>query len=114
MTFFRLVVGLTLPIFVVACDNRTPAPEGRQIDEKASVEPAAAIYSAARKVTAIAAGQITIAHSPVDRLGWPAMTMTFDVAKPEAIAGLKVGDQVSFEFRMGGSGHALTSISRIK
>lgn len=112
MTIFRLVAGLTLPIFVVACDNRTPASEGRQIDEKASVEPAAAIYSAAGRVTAIAADQITIAHGPVEGLGWPAMTMTFDAAKPETIAGLKVGDQVSFEFRKDGRGYALTSISR--
>ena len=114
MTIIRLVVGLTLPIFVVACDNRTPAPEGGPIDAKTSVEPAAAIHSAAGKVTAIAADQITIAHGPVEGLGWPAMTMTFRVAKPEVIPSLKVGDQVSFEFRMGGSGHALTSISRIK
>ena len=114
MTFFRLVVGITLPIFVVACDNRAPAPDGRQIGEKASVEPAAAIYAAAGKVTANAADQITIAHGPVEGLGWPAMTMTFRVAKPETITGLKVGDQVSFEFRKDGRGYALTSISRTR
>ena len=106
MTIFRLVVGLTLPIFVVACDNRTPAPKGRPIDGTASVEPAAAIHSAA--------DQITIAHGPVEELGWPAMTMTFRVAKREAIADLKGGDQVSFEFRKAAIGYALTSISRIK
>ena len=114
MTIIRLVVGLTLPIFVVACDNRTPAPEGGPIDAKTSVEPAAAIHSAAGKVTAIAADQITIAHGPVEELGWPAMTMTFRVAKREAIADLKGGDQVSFEFRKAAIGYALTSISRIK
>lgn len=111
MTIFRLVVGLILPIFVAACDNRTASPDRRQFDEKASAEPAA-IYSAAGKVTVIAANQITIAHGTVEGLDWPAMTMTFRVATPETIAGLKVGDQVSFKFRKDGSDYALTSIAR--
>lgn len=43
------------------------------------------------------AGKITLAHGPVDALGWPAMTMGFK-ATPEQIASVKVGQQVQFEF----------------
>ena len=64
-------------------------------------------------VTAIdmATGKITLDHSPVPELQWPAMKMGFG-AKPEQLKGLAVGDNVVFEFTMTGAKAEITSIER--
>ena len=64
-------------------------------------------------VTAIddAMGKITLDHSPVPELQWPAMTMGFG-AKPEQLKGLAVGDKVVFEFTTTGTSAEISSISK--
>ena len=64
-------------------------------------------------VTAIekATGKITLDHSPVRELQWPAMTMGFG-AKPEQLKGLAVGDKVVFEFALTGTSAEISSISK--
>ena len=69
-------------------------------------------YSASGKVTAIAGDQVTIAHGPVQGIGWPAMSMTFKAGSPEMISGVGVGDQVFFAFKQDGGGYTLTSLSK--
>lgn len=56
-----------------------------------------------------AAGKITIAHDPVDALGWPAMTMGFK-ATPEQIASVQAGQKVHFEFQAQGMDATITQI----
>lgn len=53
------------------------------------------------KVTAIDrnTGQITLAHEPIAALGWPAMTMAFQVKQAAQLDTLKPGDEVSFDLR---------------
>lgn len=53
------------------------------------------------KVTAINRknAQITLAHEPITELGWPAMTMPFQVKQPKQLDTLKPGDEVSFDLR---------------
>lgn len=43
--------------------------------------------------------QITLDHGHVESLGWPEMTMPFEVADPELLEGLEPGMQVEFAFR---------------
>ena len=64
-------------------------------------------------VTAIdeSTGKITLDHSPVPELQWPAMKMGFG-AKPAQIKGLAVGDKVVFEFKMTGTSAEISSISK--
>ncbi len=45
-------------------------------------------------------GAITLQHGPIAALGWPSMTMPFQ-AKPELLAGLKVGQSVTFTVEAG-------------
>ena len=45
-----------------------------------------------------AARTVTLAHQPVQRLNWPAMTMQFSVAEPALFERLPAGQQVAFEF----------------
>lgn len=57
-----------------------------------------------------AGGKITLAHGPVEALGWPAMTMAFR-ATPEQIASVKAGQKVRFEFTSEGMDATITTIS---
>ena len=56
---------------------------------------------------------VTIAHGAVAALKWPAMTMGFS-ATAEQLAGLKVGDQVTFEFQAEGMAATITAIETVK
>ena len=51
-----------------------------------------------------AAGTVNISHGPVESVGWPAMTMSFKLADPDAVAGLAAGQHVKFRFTMEGGG----------
>lgn len=42
------------------------------------------------------AGTVTIAHQPIASIGWPAMTMSFKVAKPELLEQASAGEKVEF------------------
>ena len=55
------------------------------------------------------AGKITLAHGPIDALGWPAMTMGFK-ATPEQIASVRPGQSVRFEFTAEGMAATITRI----
>jgi Cu/Ag efflux protein CusF len=69
---------------------------------------AAQTHSAAGKVLSVKATaekpSITIAHGPVSTLQWPAMTMTFRVASPEMLTGVREGDAVAVRFVKGDAG----------
>jgi Cu/Ag efflux protein CusF len=39
---------------------------------------------------------VTIAHQPIESLGWPAMTMSFKVTKPELLEQVSAGEKVDF------------------
>ncbi|OHC61936.1 MAG: hypothetical protein A2045_13230 [Rhodocyclales bacterium GWA2_65_20] len=56
------------------------------------------------------AGTVTLAHGPVQELKWPAMTMTFKLAKPGLVKGLAVGKKVTFEFQSQGMAAVINAI----
>ena len=58
-----------------------------------------------------ATGKITLDHSPVPELQWPAMKMGFG-AKAEQLKGLAVGDKVVFEFTTTGTNAEISTISK--
>ena len=51
-----------------------------------------------------AAGTVNISHEPVESAGWPAMTMSFRLADPDAAAELAPGQRVEFRFTTEGGG----------
>ena len=71
-----------------------------------------AVYSASGEVTAVASETVTISHGSVPDLQWPAMTMTFQADGPDILAGVAIGDRVSFAFRQADGGYVLTSLTR--
>ncbi|ENA26948.1 MULTISPECIES: copper-binding protein [Pseudomonas] len=56
-------------------------------------------------------GSVTIAHGPVEALGWPSMTMGFK-AEATQLQGLKQGDKVKFEFASTGMDSTITRIEK--
>ena len=54
---------------------------------------------------------VTIAHGPVEALGWPGMTMTFQAAGID-LASIKPGDKVAFEFTSTGVDGTIVLITK--
>jgi Cu(I)/Ag(I) efflux system protein CusF len=118
----RAAIFLTLlaaPLALAACDNREEADDTPDMPMATQDMPmtqggeGGQVASAEGTVTAIdaEAGTITIDHSPVTGVDWPAMTMAFqaDEARRQQVA---VGDEVLFNFEMSEGGSKITSISK--
>ena len=56
-------------------------------------------------------GLVTIAHGPVEALGWPSMTMSFR-ATPDQLQTLEKGDQVAFDFYSEGMDSVITRMEK--
>jgi Cu(I)/Ag(I) efflux system protein CusF len=58
-----------------------------------------------------AAHSLVIAHGPVESLGWPGMTMTFQAPDVD-LSAIKAGDAITFEFTSTGMDGTITSIAK--
>lgn len=72
---------------------------------------ASALYRATGRIEAITPAGVTLSHTPVPALGWPAMTMTFKLDRPAQARGLKAGDRVGFAFEQRPDGPTLREIA---
>lgn len=77
-----------------------------------SAQPTAPVHSGSGDITELSGDGVSISHGPVESIGWPAMTMTFQARQGGMLQGLNVGDPVEFSFQKTGDAYALTSISR--
>lgn len=105
-----LAVALfTFPIFTHAqqMDPNMPGMAGMQHATK----PADAQGVGVVKAIDATKGTITLQHEAIKAIGWPAMTMTFKVASPDLLRGVKVGDKVQFGLRPAGMAGTVTSIT---
>lgn len=57
-----------------------------------------------------AKGVVSLKHDPVKSLNWPGMTMDFNVRDPKQLAGVKLNQQVRFEFIEEKGRYVITSI----
>ena len=98
----------------------TPAPaEAAPAPQPPAPTPAPMPAGEAKRATATGviesvdatAKTITIAHGPVDALGWPGMTMTFQAPNADIVA-FKAGDNVDFEFDSTGMDGTIVSITK--
>jgi Cu(I)/Ag(I) efflux system protein CusF len=94
-----------------------PGMPGMKMDDAPMKQPAtqAPVAKAAGTVKAIDSEKhtVTIAHGAVPAVQWPPMTMGFRATEAQ-LAGVKVGDQVNFEFQLAGSTATLVSIDLAK
>jgi len=62
-----------------------------------------------------AAGTVNISHGPVASANWPAMTMSFKLANPDAARSIEPGQRVDFTFTIaGGMDATVTEIKRVE
>jgi Cu(I)/Ag(I) efflux system membrane fusion protein len=84
--------------------------------ESAAPQPTASATSSLNdadgKVESISGNEITLSHGPVKSLGWGAMTMPFQLARPNLAAGVKPGDHVHFGFRRSDGGYVIEQLSK--
>ncbi len=116
-----LTALIALPIGLSGCDKKTEAPK---VEAPKAAAPADAMSDMAMPagskmgkgsgtVTVIdpAKGTVTLDHGAIAELKWPAMEMGF-TAKPEVLAGIKVGDKVSFEVDWDGMSGTVTVMQK--
>ncbi len=77
-----------------------------------SAEATGQSHSGNGDITELSSDSVTISHGPVESLGWPAMTMTFQAKSGQMLQGLNVGDPVDFQFQKAGEQYQLTSIKK--
>ena len=83
-------------------------------DTQQQAAPNAAVHTAVGTVNSIdlAARTVNLSHEPVPSASWPAMTMSFTLADPEAAANLRPGQSVRFQFTIqSGMAATVTDIS---
>ncbi|WP_460046200.1 efflux RND transporter periplasmic adaptor subunit [Pseudomonas sp. S2_H01] len=66
----------------------------RTDEESAPSETASSFHEADGQIVEINDKEVTLAHGPFKTLGMPGMTMTFPLASPALMQGLKAGDKV--------------------
>ncbi|HBO6811509.1 MULTISPECIES: efflux RND transporter periplasmic adaptor subunit [Pseudomonas] len=72
------------------------------------------LHEADGQIVQIEGNQLTIAHGPFVTLGMPGMTMTFPVADPTLITGLKVGERIHFGIRERDDGMVIEQINALE
>jgi Cu(I)/Ag(I) efflux system protein CusF len=91
-----------------------PAPAATEPNPPAAPAPAAPRRASATGVVEAVdavAKTVTIAHGPVDALGWPGMTMAFRAPDVD-LSTLAKGDKVAFEFDSAGLDNTIVSITK--
>lgn len=114
MKAFPIAGAFALALAVAACGEAATTSQNQQPGGGADTktENDQRVHSGQGNVTSVAGDQVSIAHGPIETLGWPAMTMTFRAESPQLVEGIAVGDSVAFQFRQSGGRSVLTSISK--
>lgn len=87
----------------------TPTPAAAQAPPAGEAKQASA--TGVVQTVDLAAQSLVIKHEPVESLGWPEMTMTFQAPGVD-LSGIQAGDAVDFEFTSTGMDGTITSISK--
>lgn len=96
-----------------------PAGDGAQNTTTDRAEPAAPVaqnapITAAGTVTAVdtSAGTISINHTAIAAINWPAMEMQFTAEDPAILQDLAVGDRVQFELKSAAESTVVTAVRK--
>ena len=71
------------------------------------------LYETVGKIEQITTSSVTLSHEPVPAIGWPAMTMTFQLSNASIVRGLKKGDRVRFGFDQPPAGPTLRRMAKV-
>ncbi|MCP1471965.1 Cu(I)/Ag(I) efflux system membrane fusion protein [Sphingobium sp. OAS761] len=73
----------------------------------------ASLYESVGKIEQITAKSVTLSHEAVPVIGWPAMTMTFQLGNPALVRGYKTGDRVRFAFDQPPAGPTVRRMAKV-
>lgn len=73
----------------------------------------AALYETTGKIEQLTSSSITLSHEPVPAIGWPAMTMTFQLGNSALARGYKPGDRVKFGFDQPPTGPTVRRMAKV-
>ncbi|MEG8219332.1 efflux RND transporter periplasmic adaptor subunit [Sphingomonas sp. HH69] len=101
--------------FLIDSEASLSGVEARPIGGAAAAKSAstAALYETVGKIEQITATSVTLSHGPVPAIGWPAMTMTFQLPDPKIARGLKTGDRVRFGFDRPPTGPTVRRMTKV-
>ncbi len=88
-------------------------PIGGAASTTTPARPAASLYETVGKIEQITANSVTLSHEPVPAIGWPAMTMTFQLPDARVARGLKTGDRVRFGFDQPPAGPTVRRMAKV-
>jgi Cu(I)/Ag(I) efflux system membrane fusion protein len=74
---------------------------------------APALYETTGLIEQITANSVTLSHQPVPAIGWPAMTMTFQLPDAVVARGLSTGDRVRFGFDQPPTGPTVRRMTKV-
>ena len=58
--------------------------------------------------------KLNMEHGPIEELGWPSMTMDFQLAEDVSLEGLNIDDSIMFDLEQRGNDYRITSIHRME
>jgi len=105
--------------FLIDSEASLSGVQARPIGGTTPVAPAskpaagATLYETVGKIEQITAHSVTLSHEPVPAIGWPAMTMTFQLPDAGAARGLKPGDRVRFGFDQPPAGPTVRRMAKV-
>jgi Cu(I)/Ag(I) efflux system membrane fusion protein len=103
--------------FLIDSEASLSGVEARPIGGATSAAPAArsptSLYETTGKIEQLTATSVTLSHEPVPAIGWPAMTMTFQLGTPALARGLKTGDRVRFGFEQPAAGPTVRRMAKV-
>lgn len=80
-----------------------PAPDGAQHSAEGTINSVDA-----------ASDTVNISHEPVTSIGWPAMTMNFQLADPSLATRVRPGQRVEFTFRTDQGSATITDVRPVE
>jgi Cu(I)/Ag(I) efflux system membrane fusion protein len=89
-----------------------PAASAAAVPAASSTASAVSALQAVGRIVELSGQSVTLDHSAVPALKWPAMQMGFRLARPELAKGVKVGDTVRFTFRESQDGYEVVAMQR--
>lgn len=103
-----LIAGLSSPLLAVASGTHN-GDHAKMAANHSQVHKATGTFNKANPD-----GSVSITHDPVKSLGWPGMTMDFQVKDKALLKSIKAGQKISFEIGKEASGYVITAISAAK
>jgi Cu(I)/Ag(I) efflux system periplasmic protein CusF len=111
MRLLPLAIAAAMIVLPMTATHAQTSPDLTKANKPAASD--GAIHKATGVVKSVDRNKstVTLAHSPVASLNWPAMTMPFTVKNKALLDKLPVGGKIEFEFAQQGKDYVITRVN---